>query len=76
MMGYTSGDVIMPSDSKACQTFNGLNYCGSDYQPIHMNNIICSGSESNLNDCNFEITTENCNHDTVIIFQQIFKIFD
>lgn len=65
-MGYTEGDILYPNDAQACKTFNGMNYCGSDLQPIHMMNVQCTGNEANLNDCNYDLSTESCAHDTVI----------
>lgn len=71
MMGYDQGEIILPSDPKACVNYNGLNYCGPDMQPISLANVLCHGNESSLADCNYELATDSCNHENVPLSHRI-----
>ena len=46
-----------------CQLFNGINYCGKIYEPIHRKNLVCKGNENSINNCLYDIQTETCSHD-------------
>jgi hypothetical protein len=62
-MGFLDGKVFGDSEGQgSCSNVLGNDLCGQFNVPIKFTNMICTGHETNLSECNKQTNTVSCTH--------------